>query len=140
MVSLNESRGRGFPTLKVPLDSTKIAASSLKFGLSLNITTPDARQTILRKGHCMEINSLKRIRKISQTTKKLSQTRLLQRNKPHQGGEGTSKGNFVPMILSLSLERTLGKGVGFTFFPETQAKLPGRNGFEVPRPNYQNSS
>ena len=43
------------------------------------------------------------------TTKKVKSNEIItQINRPHQGGEGTSEGNFVPMILSLSPERTLG--------------------------------
>ena len=87
----------------------------------------------------MEVSSLKRIKNISQTTKKVKSNEIIRNNKPHQGGEGTSEGNLAPMILSLSPVRTLGTRLA-SLFPRNSRKASGKKWFLVPRLNYLNSS
>ena len=73
----------------------------------------------------MEVSSLKRITNISQTTKKVKSNKIITNNKPHQGGEGTSEGNLVPMILSLFPVRTLGTSLA-SHFPRNSRKASGK--------------
>ena len=73
----------------------------------------------------MEVSSLKRIKNISQTTKKVKSNEIIRNNKPHQGGEGTSEGNLVPMILSLSPVRTLGTRLA-SLSPRDSRKASGK--------------
>lgn len=76
----------------------------------------------------MEVSSLKRITNISQTTKKVKSNEIITNNKPHQGGEGTSEGNLVPMILSLLPVRTLGTRLA-SHFPRNSRKASGEKRF-----------
>lgn len=76
----------------------------------------------------MEVSSLKRITNISQTTKKVKSNKIITNNKPHQGGEGTSEGNLVPMILSLFPVRILGTRLA-SHFPRNSRKASGKKWF-----------
>jgi len=75
----------------------------------------------------MEVSSLKRIKNISQTKRKIKSNEIITNKRPHQGGEGTSEGNFVPMILSLSPVRTLGTRLPSPF-PRNSRKASGKTG------------
>ena len=73
----------------------------------------------------MEVSSLKTIKNISQTTKKVKSNEIVTNNKLHQEGEGTSEGNFVPMIISLCPVRTLGTRLA-SLFPGNSRKASGK--------------